>query len=192
MRNNLERIFDGLYRRSKRATTYHMPYLRSLAEQCGVAVEFGTRGGGSTAALSFAGRLYSYDIQIRTQDKALWAKLEAACEGSWMFTIASSLEVEIPECDLLMSDSLHTYDQLHSELTLHCDRVRRWIVMHDTESYAEHGQVAYVSGGPINTAMDESSKGLRHAIADFLAAHPEWKQIRHDPKSAGLTTLERV
>ncbi len=186
---------DTLYarlRRKKRAMGPHMDYLRFLAECSDVAVEFGTRGGQSTVALNYAKKTYSYDIQERWHDRIrVWDKLVYLRGDAWVFTIQDSLEADIPECDLLLHDSWHGYDQVKGELERHHAKVRKWIVLHDTESYGEHGQAPY-SQGRIGTPPDPNMPGMRKAMDDFMKAHPEWRQTRHVTHSCGMTTLERV
>lgn len=189
--NALEGLYGRIYPRSTRAITHHMPYLRSLAEQSEQAVEFGARGGGSTVALAFAKRLLSVDVQRRSADEGVWAVIEAAKGDGWEFRIASSLEVEIPECDVLLLDSLHSYGHVRAELEMHHAKVRRWIVLHDTETFAEHGQM--VPDGRPNPGLppDPEQPGLRQALQEFVGEHGEWACVRHDSLSSGLTTLER-
>ncbi len=185
---------DTLYtklRRSRRAIGPHMPYLRELAEASDVVVEFGTRGGQSTVALNFAKRTHSYDIQIREGDeRRVWSHLRKIRGDAWTFTIQDSLEADIPECDLLLHDSLHEYGHVLAELEIHHPKVRRWIVLHDTEKYGQHGQAPFAPG-TIGTKPDEKYLGMRAAMEEFMAAHPEWKETRHVAYSCGMTTLER-
>lgn len=46
--------------------------------------------------------------------------------------LGNDLEVQLPECDILMIDTLHTYDQLLKELKLLSGKTKRYILMHDT------------------------------------------------------------
>ena len=93
------------------------------------------------------------------------------------FLLGSSLTSDIPECDLLFIDSRHTADQLWQELTLHCDEVRRWIGLHDTETFGATGE----DGGP----------GLLAALERFLRRHPEWAPVFHSTRNHGFTVLGR-
>jgi len=184
---------DALYDKVsgfKRAISPHMAYLRELASESDMAVEFGTRGGGSTVALNYARETRSYDIQRRARDEKVWRPLSKIRGDRWVFTIKSSLDVEIPECDLLLHDSLHQYQHVRDELELHHERVGKWIVLHDTEAYGEHGQAPYQKGS-IGTKPDLSQPGMCQALDEFMAAHPEWEQVRHVTFSHGLTTLGR-
>jgi hypothetical protein len=48
--------------------------------------------------------------------------------------------VDIEETDLLFIDTRHDYDQLREELRRHADKVRKYIVLHDTTTYGERGE----------------------------------------------------
>ena len=60
-----------------------------------------------------------------------------AKENDIDFTLVeeSTLDVEIEETDLLFIDTEHTYSQLLNELTLHGDKARKYIVLHDTATF---------------------------------------------------------
>jgi hypothetical protein len=80
---------------------------------------------------------------------------------------------------LLFVDTWHTGEQLAAELARHADKVARIMAFHDTQSFGEIGE-------------DGTSRGLRPALDEFLAAHDEWylaEEYRHEN---GLTVLRRV
>ena len=148
----------------------HLPALRKLAEACQHVTEFGVRSGCSTIALLVGCKaVHSYDI--------IDCRAVVECPY-WQFIQASSLAVEIEPTDLLFVDSAHTYSQLSQELKLHAGHVRKWIALHDTETYGHNGD-------------DGSAPGLLAAVAEFLEQNPEWKQLSHEPACNGFTVLER-
>lgn len=156
----------------------HLGLLRGLACNPSVRsiVEIGFRTGVSATALASAGKpLLAIDIEPCTQDVR---KLRALARG-FTFQQGDSLKVEIPKCDLLHIDSLHTYKQLLAELERHAGRVGQWIVMHDTETFGNKGK-------------DGSTPGLLAAITEFLEWHPEWKLHLHLTNNNGLTLLRRL
>ena len=55
------------------------------------------------------------------------------------FTVGDTKAIDIEETDLLFIDTLHTYDQLAAELARHGMKARRWIVLHDTTTFATNG-----------------------------------------------------
>jgi hypothetical protein len=154
----------------------HCPTLYRLACQVSHITEFGTRQGNSTSAFLAAApaRLVCYDMDIR--EEAL--RLVELSEGRMQIHQRNVLEVEIEETDLLFIDTWHVYPQLAAELRLHAHKARKWIVMHDTTTFGEHGE----GGG----------EGLWRAVEEFLAAHPNWRLQSRVHYNHGLTILERV
>jgi hypothetical protein len=187
-------VLTNLYRRACDTPSdinEHLPTLRTLAGLCDSIVELGVRGGESTKALlqglderhKMGPRgfriLHSFDINDCRND-AISAAVADAVQIEWVFTQGDSLQIEIPKCELLFIDTLHTRDQLFGELTRHAPNVSRWIVLHDTDTFGQHGE-----GGGL---------GLIHAVMDFshrLAGHC-WRIINMVDFNNGLTVLERI
>ena len=157
----------------------HMDVIRFYASQCVRVVELGVYDCTSTWAL-LAGcpkKLTSYDIERRAEV----SEVESAAQGSgteFKFVLASSLEVELEECDLLFVDSMHTYEHLKQELALHAGKVTRYIIMHDTTTFGEVDQ----SG---------EGRGLWPAVEEFLAAHPKWALAERRTNCHGLSVLKK-
>lgn len=149
----------------------HLNTLRAYAGRSERVVEFGTRGGVSTLAL-LDGQPSSL-ITVDVDKNLVNVDHIYECVGDTKFSsiIKSSLEYEIGVCDLLFIDTDHTYEQLSAELNMHNQSVTRWIIMHDTESYA----------------------GCKLAVNDFISNHKVyWKQLVHYTNNNGLTILERI
>ena len=166
----------------------HFPTLRSLASECQSVVEMGVRGGCSAYALlagleqsAWAGKWMLYlDINPCRNEQLEQLAHQHAIDIE--FKQADSRQVEIPECDLLFIDTLHTYGQLKLELALHNDKAMKYIVMHDVEA----------PWGYKNEADDGSPKeGLQAAIEDFLADNKKWKVKDWYKNCHGLAVLER-
>ena len=161
----------------------HVPCLRRLAEQSERIVEFGVRLGVSTTALlagSIHGKLLgmtSYDINVPSNIK----HLQSLAPGIWKFVTASSLEVEIPQTDLLLIDTKHTQEQLYRELSLYHYKVDHRIVIHDTELFKYDGE-----------GKNQKGKGLASAINQFLSENTEWFVSEHHPFNNGLTVISRL
>lgn len=154
------------------------PTLRAYAEKCDHITEFGVRGVFTTWAFLARRpkRMVSYDIEYNANIEG--AKKEAEKAGiSFEFRLENTLDAVIERTDLLFVDTNHTYEHLKGELVRHAQMVKKYILIHDTETYGEIGQ----DGGP----------GEKQAISEFLAAHPEWTQKEHMTISNGLTVLER-
>jgi hypothetical protein len=112
--------------------------------------------------------------------------------------VADSRKIVLPhEFDLLLIDTLHVYGQLKAELWAHQARVRRYIVLHDTEVDRDSGEVLRMGWNAGKMAQEtgmtetELSRGLWPAVEEFLAAFPGWILQKHFPNNNGLTLLAR-
>lgn len=155
----------------------HLPVLHYLACMCGHVTEFGTRYGNSTVALLAAmpKRFVCYDIApLPLHLKPL---VFVSCEVDMIQDDTLKLS-RIEATDLLFIDTLHTEEQLRAELRF-APQVRKFIVLHDTETFRWHGERA-------------DSRGLGYALLDFLMGNPEWRIYKHYPNNNGLTILKRL
>jgi hypothetical protein len=98
---------------------------------------------------------------------------------NFTFHQADVLTVEIEPTDLLFIDTWHVAQQIQEELRLHGDRSRRYLVLHDTETFGEKGETA-------------GHGGIWPAIAAFVRQNPQWHLLHHFPHSNGLTVLSRM
>ncbi len=158
----------------------HLPYLRYLASQCQHITEFGTRAGISTAAF-LAGspqRLVTYDVNQHEFVHQLSNLAKAECKTRFDFIQGDVLTADIEETDLLFIDTWHVYEQLRAELKRHAHKVRKAIVLHDTETFGQSGEHI-------------GHKGLMPAVAEFLE-RGTFKMKKHFKNCNGLTVLERV
>lgn len=177
---SLQYMFDNLTNVIKGDIHEHMPTLRKYAKECDHVTEFGTRAAVSTYGL-MAGKpktLISYDLY--PQPPILRAA-EIAKENNvhFAFMERDTRKVTIDPTDLLFIDTLHTYDQVKTELKLHADKARKYIIFHDTVSY-----------GYINE--DGSPGGLMPAINEFLSTNTDWAIKEKFENCNGLLVLERV
>ncbi len=156
----------------------HLPTLKKYASQSDFIVELGTRAIVSTWAL-LAGKpkqMVSVDItHPKDYGADIWEVYDATnAEGiDFEFILKSSLEIELPQHDFLFIDTLHTHDQLIAELERHCDKVHKFIAMHDTN----------LAGDPDH---------MREAITEFLDKHSEWVIAEYFENNNGLTALKRI
>lgn len=161
-------------------TSAHLPLLEFLASLCSHVTEFGFRQGFSASAFiaGCPGKVVSYDIQTYNEVSVL-KNMDLPCE--WEFRRANTIDpnLEIAETDLLYIDTLHTYDQVKQELSLHVGKVRRFLVFHDTYS---HGEMSLDVPGEI---------GITKAINEFLDNNPEWHKVYEVTFNHGLTVLEK-
>jgi len=159
------------------------PVLKKYTEECNHVTEFGVRGVFSTYAF-LSGKpkkMISYDIVTSSN---IYEAIEVAKENSidFKFIEQDVLTADIEETDLLFIDTLHTYEQLSQELKLHSDKVRKYILMHDTSTWAKADEVL----------TDNPKRGLFTAIEEFLSANKEWSIKDRITISNGLTILERT
>lgn len=155
----------------------HCPKLRELAGKSDVVVEFGCRRGVSTVAILAGQPKVFITHDLSPADPIVAVLAERAGNTRFEYRQASSLTCDVPECDLLFIDTVHTERQLAAELIRHAGRARHWIVMHDTVVFGQRGE----DGGP----------GLLPAVEKFLAANPTWFIASHEPRNNGLMVLSR-
>ena len=158
----------------------HLPTLKKYAEDCNHITEFGVRGIVSTYALlmGIPNKMVSYDIDFVDMD---FIKNMVKENTDFKFIQGDSTNIEIEETDLLFIDTLHTFDQLKTELFLHSPNVKKYIILHDTTSYEWEGEM--VNG--------VSQKGLWPAVEDFLNLNSNWSILERFGNNNGLTILKR-
>lgn len=162
----------------------HLPILRRYAAGADGVIELGVRGITSTWAFLAARPrwLLSVDIQHPRQvggDLDLVETLAAEAGLDFRFWLADDRTIDLPEADVLFIDTLHTYDQLRAELWRHACRARKWILLHDTETFAEKGEA-------------KRARGLRPALEEFLAdptLGAPWAVHEVHRNNNGLTVL---
>lgn len=160
----------------------HFPTIRRFADVCSHVTEFGSRDYGVAALVGHKPKyIRSYNTQ--PQGAAYW-KLELLAKEipdlNVIVTHENHIEQSalIEETDLLFIDSRHTREQLAEELRLHAWRVRRFIILHDTELFGFNGE----GGGP----------GLKPALIEFMQKNKEWSVIYASKDQAGLMVLGKL
>jgi len=155
----------------------HLPILYMLARECRHVTEMGTRTGISTTAFLFARPEYlvCYDTVKLPQINRLQ---DLADNTRFLFHETDVLQTDIDPTDLLFIDTWHVYQQLREELRLHAAKVRKYIVLHDTTTFAYRGE----TGGHC---------GLWPAVDEFLRLGSFKLKERH-VNNNGLTVLEAV
>ena len=157
----------------------HLDNIVELCKGSDTIVEMGVRTLVSTWAFlkAFPKKLISIDIATPESYAAqgfsnpgLKLTEEIAKENGidFEFILQSSLEVVIPEVDILFIDTLHVYSQLIQELKYHHGKVKKYIIMHDTTACPE-----------LNTAINE-----------FLEENKNWSVFSVWTNNNGLTVLK--
>jgi hypothetical protein len=179
----LNKLFDCANRGSKgfkdESTKPYIGHLTEYASKCKNITELGINTGCSTLVFLVSGckKVYSYNIVI--SQNAIKVK-DAAFEDGAFFKLINkdNLKIKIKKTDLLFIDTDHWYGQIKAELIQHHTRVRKWIIMNNTETF---GLVNPFDGRP----------GMKHAIYEFIEEFPEWKVKDHFVEGHGLTILEK-
>jgi len=182
--NKLIKLYEYVKKGSKGfrddSVKQHLDIFQEYASQCKVVTELGIDSANATLAFLTSGckKVYSYNVVL--SPNALKVQ-QAAKEDGVFFKLINkdSLTVKIKMTDMLYIDTDHWYGQIKAELEHHHTRVRKWILMHDTETF-----------GIINPF--DKRPGMKAAIYEFVYAHPEWELIKHYENCHGLTILERV
>lgn len=152
----------------------HLPTIRKYARLSDTIFELGVRGMVSTWAL-LAGHpreMVSIDIAHPSEhggDVEETQKIAQEENIYWRFLKGSSLEVQLPQHDLLFIDTIHDYDQLTKELKLHSPWTSKYIIMHDTVLHE-----------------------MNEAINEFLTDNKDWKIKEIFTNNNGLVVLQRV
>lgn len=205
-----DEMINGEYRKACETLSdinEHLPLLHELGQQVASAAEFGVRGGASTRALLAANcRLRSYDLEIDEEVRRLVDAARRAGRDV-EYHQADVLSLDIDETDLLFIDTLHTYGQLSRELQLHAAKARRYIVMHDTDTFGLTDEVIIarprgLAGLRFRLRRSAAKKlqlivpaprgGLLPAVLEFLATNDSWRVKIHKTSNNGLTVLERT
>lgn len=162
----------------------HLPFLATLASQCSHVTEFGIGLGMSDRAFLYALQrpgceLISYDLHITPEARRLLATV-SICK--YKQVVANTLEIEISETELLFIDTLHNYNQLFAELTLHNIKVSKIIAIHDTVSFGYKDECPQI---------EKDNLGLMPAISTFVQFNPHWYFAEHRLNCNGLAILKR-
>lgn len=167
----------------------HLPVLKKYAEECSHITEMGTRYVVSTWAFLFGNpkKLVCYDILTGLNMDIVNQRLSEVEESAkhigvdFTFIQGDVLNLTIEDTDLLFIDTYHEYNQIKSELKLHSDKVKKYLIFHDTTTFGEHGE----------TFKESNTKGIWPAIEEFLAEKPEWEIAEKLENNNGLTILKR-
>ena len=157
----------------------HLPILSQLAKECKHITELGVGPAQSTRAflLHEGIELHSYEFSPMGGTQEFFDNAKTSGRNVTLH-VADTRKVEIAETDLLMVDSLHVYEQVKIELELHAPKTRKYIVFHDTTTFAVTGEF----GG----------RGIWPAVQEFIDSHPEWKMIERRYNNNGLTILKKI
>lgn len=169
----------------------HLPVLREYTEKCNHITEMGARWGCSTFAILSGkpNKFVSYDLNIN-KNIELAISLSEEENINFKFIQSNVLNVEIDETDLLFIDTWHKYGQLKEELRLHSDKVKKYLIFHDTESYEFNDEPDW--GGLYEDVrpLSEEKTGIWPAIEELINSG-NWEIEKRLKNNNGLTILSR-
>ena len=139
--------------------------------------EFGFRSGASFCAFLMAQpeTLVTYDTYIDQGWKEFYLANKGKTEVE--FYEQSTLDAEIKPTEFLFIDTLHTYEQLSQELSIHGKKAAKYIGFHDTKTFETQGE-------------DGKEPGLWAAITEFCEREG-WDIHLHYPYNNGLTIIRK-
>jgi hypothetical protein len=200
--NSVEQSYQLLVERSSDINE-HLPTLKRYAEECDHITEMGVRWVVSTFAFAVAKpkTFVSIDIIDPRSDFENWNSVWGSGERlnsiikycaennvNYSFLLSDTTKITIDETDLLFIDTLHEYNQMKTELKLHGNKAKKYLIFHDTENFKFRNErtpdVYGVSG--------KDKLGIWSAIEEFLIENPHWKIHELFTNCNGLTILKRV
>jgi hypothetical protein len=173
----------------------HLPTLKSYGEECDTVVEMGVRSLVSTWAFmaSKPKKLISLDLE---HPSTFSGNLNEVYQMSYEYGIvfefvqSSSLDYNMPECDLLFIDTWHDYLQLKKELNRHHKNTKKYIILHDTNTFG-YVDESFYEDPELPRPETNLPKGLCPAVDEFLIENRNWILWERTPKNNGLTVLKR-
>ena len=181
----------------------HLATLCRYATECDHVTEAGVRYVVSTFGLMMGKprHLVSVDIVhpndmtggqndvIKGRDEfALAERFAKENDVNFKFVLGSTLDLTLEPTDLLFLDTLHQYEQLSKELERHHVHVGKYIILHDTQTFAYRNEGEDIN---MNIVRSNVKRGLWLAINEFLENHQEWEMHEQFLNNNGLTVLKR-
>lgn len=172
-----------------------LPVLKTYGEECEIIIEMGVRSLVSTWAFmaSEPKKLISLDLENpSTFGGNLNEVYQMADDHGIVFEFvqSSSLDYNISECDLLFIDTWHDYLQLKKELYRHHKNVKKYIILHDTNTFG-YVDESYYDCSETPRVETNLPKGLCPAIDEFLNENNSWILWERKFNNNGITVLKR-
>ena len=190
----IQQIYNR-YKNTPSDINEHLETIFSISQECAHITEMGVRGAVSTYAMLLANpkKMISYDISYNNYEVDRVIQLSNEYDINYKFILADVLKTKIEQTDLLFIDTLHTYNQLFTELNLHAQKVSKYIILHDTESFGQKDEEIYEHASDNIKKLQVSKQGLVPAVTDFLSSErgQSWKIFKTYKNNNGLTILSR-
>jgi len=150
----------------------HLDYyktIESLVKQVNSYKELGSMQGVSAAAAILGNPNLTFIEMIDITFKYLnpHRKLFSEFNGKLKFSECDSTKCKINEVDMTFIDSLHKYNHLKKEISLHAPKTKKFLMFHDT-----------------------NLKGIKKAIKETVNT-TDWKYKIVNEQGCGFTVLER-
>jgi len=189
--NKLEKYYKK-YCSQRSDINEHLPTLKLYASECDHITEMGVREGISTWAflMGYPEVMVSYDIKGESFiNKNLVEESARVNNIDYAFIEADTLSIDIHQTDLLFIDTYHAYGQLIRELRMHSKLANKYIILHDTVSYANTDMASAYKVSEFN---DDSKHGLMPAVKEFLKENKDWEIKKHYLNNNGLLVMKRI
>ena len=184
----------------------HLPTLAKYASECESVIELGVSGCVSSWAfckgLAENGKdikkFFLNDIEPCNIDKLLDICPQVGIDATYQWINDLLVDTSSMETDLTFIDTWHIYAQLKRELEKYSKITKKYIIMHDKEVDAVHGETIRIGWDPYEQSrqtgfpVEEITRGLIPALTEFLETHKEWVLHKHYTNNNGLTILKRL
>ena len=170
--NQFHEEISSLHRKAhgEEYTAHHSEMFARLSNECVSYRELGVNQGATAACAAIAGikDLHLIDIDLKP-----FRPYEHLFEG-YALKLYEGSDLEVPglyPVDFLLIDSLHTYEHVKKQLTVHSPYVDQYILIHDSAA----------------------KLGIRRAVDEFVAeSNDDWVLTLHYPKNVGYSLIERM
>ena len=157
----------------------HHDMIKEFMSECESYKELGTHQGASAAAALLAGakevHFVDHTLEKYNWQRHLFESYAECYEVNLNVYEMSSIDIDcaVPT-DMLMIDSLHTWDWAQKELNLHAPITKKYIILHDT------------------TLVNGSPSTIWPGLVSWCEKNPEWRIKRRVLENVGATLVERV
>lgn len=152
--------------------------LSELSNGSNVVVDLGLSPQVSTVAL-LAGEPANMVVLAARPNRLLEELKGRTARGKTNYAVFFNevLNVNVPECDLLVIDTVRSGTRLSTDLAVQANKSRRWVAVIGTHAWGGRGE----DGGP----------GLMAAVRNFLHHERQWTATWRSTEGIGMVVLSR-
>jgi hypothetical protein len=165
---------------TERDLNKHLPKIIEVAEKCEVVEEITRRYESTVALLSTSPtKLHTFLYGLDATDRMMGNIIHVAPPSvDFKLDVGPEFnpEIEIGGCDLFFFKCPHNYHNLQADLMRWAPKVKRFIIIHDTEAHGVRWE-------------DDGGVGLVEGMKALLRNNPEWFVYYHSFEQWGLTIL---